>query len=406
MKKTIYTSILAIIFSSFALFSASAELIGQPHRIFEIGMDADFAVANGYWGVGDVLKKDLVIDLTKIAKEMPSDGFTLGFFDSEEAFINLNVNSHFMFSVSAGVEASGNMAVEKELFEILGTGIKIGETKSADVTGYGDVFAHISMSYQTLVDDFAVKITPSYVIPVAYIPKTTAKASVSTTSDGYIRAEARAPVAIYTAIDMDSKDFNISEIMNNGGFDLSFEIERNFLAGLNAGVFGRIPVIPGTLTHKMTTEVYAYAEAYNLLGYLDDSESHETKTGHEDFEYSDANYKVYRPFRLGINANYMPFGSWCKIQPMLAVAVRNPYSGNTVVYPEYSLDLRLSLLASIFNFNIGTAYTSQVFQQKIGFGLNLRIFEIIAQTSLCSTSFAKSFNLNGAGTYIGVRIGF
>ena len=59
MKKIIL-NILAFVFV-FLGFSG-AELY-KPHRIFEIGSDTEFALANSHFKLGDFMVKDLVIDI-------------------------------------------------------------------------------------------------------------------------------------------------------------------------------------------------------------------------------------------------------------------------------------------------------------------------------------------------------
>ena len=204
----------------------------------------------------------------------------------------------------------------------------------------------------------------------------------------------------------DNLGLSAGNLLSGGGFDFSIEAERNWLEGLNAGMYLRIPMIAGTLKHKMSTRVWAKFYEENVLGYLNDTEKHENDSGHDDFTYSDEEYSVHRPFKLGINATYMPFGDWFKIQPAVGFAVRSPYSSDATFYPEYSLDFKLSVVKHIFNFNLGTAYQYQLFQQRFGFSFNFRAVEIMAQASWCGTTFTSSFARNGYGAFVGLRLGW
>lgn len=391
------------------------DLFSKPHRFFEFGIDTNFIFANSSFGLKDVMKEHIEIDLKKISHEMPSSGFKLGFQNSEKVFFDLNLSSRFRFSFFTELESSSHFAISKSLFDLLADGIAVGQSKKVDMTGYSDVFFDVGASFQTIINYFGVKITPTYFIPLVYIPKTKAKASLMTTEGGLIKGEAEADLDIYTAVDMydfmedeksvDNLDLNVAKLLSSGGFDLSFEIERNWIHALNVGLYTRIPVLPGTLKHKMNTRVWAYFYETNALGYLDNTESHEKKHGHDDFTYSGANYKVWRPLRLGLNATYMPFGEWMKIKPRLGFAVREPYSGNAIFYPEYALDFHFSFMRRIFNFNLGTAYQSQIFQHRFGISLNFRMFEIVTQASLCGTDLKASFDRNGYGAMFGVRFG-
>lgn len=433
MKKIFSTTLFASLFSFCAITAAAADdfdgdLISKPHRIFEIGVDASAGFANSSLNFKDVFKKDLVIDLKKISNDMPKDGFSLGLYNEENVFVNLNLSSRFRFGLFTGVEASAHFNIAKDLFDILGDGISANDSKSVDVTGYADIFYNVGASFQTLVKGYAIRVTPTYVVPVVYVPKTKATASVTTNESGLITAHAEADVDIYTAVNMhdfmedeksiDNLDLAVGDILSNGGFDLSLEVERNWLHGFNAGLYTRIPIIGGKLNNRMSTRVYV--DEWRTEGLINDilddtltdskpevHHGYKDEDGEEhDYKYSDDTYKVYRPLKLGLNATYMPFGSWLKIQPSLGFAVRNPYSGDAIFYPEYALDLRLSLVKSIFNFNVGTAYQNQVFQQRFGFALNLRAIEIITQASLCGTNLLASFRRDGYGAFIGFRMGF
>lgn len=426
MKKIFKSSIFIAIFSfltgtslfaDFSAFDFQGDLLSRPSRYFEIGTDSDETIANNAFGLKDVLQKNIVLDLTKLAKDLSSSGFTAGIHSKDRLFINLNLSSRFRFSIFTEVEENAYMNISKDLFEILGEGLSKNQSKTVDVEGYGDIYTNIGFSFQTLIKSYGVKITPVYFIPLLHIPKTTATGKITTSQSGAIRAEAESYVDIYTSVDMhdfmenekkiDNLDLTAGNFLSNGGFDLSLEIERNWLNPLNAGLYARIPIFAGTLKHKMSTKVYAWAYETNALGYFDNTEDHDTDYGHTDFQYYDETYKVYRPLKLGLNATYMPFGDWFKIKPAFGFALRNPYtSGQRKFYLEYALDLRISLVKHIFNFNLGTAYQNQIFQQRFGFGLNFRVIEILAQASICGTSFTSSFTRKGYGGYVGLRIGF
>ncbi|MBR1721666.1 MAG: hypothetical protein IJ727_04150 [Treponema sp.] len=407
-------------------------MLSKPSRFFEIGADSNTSFANNTFGLKDILTKDVKIDFQKITDDMPDSGFKLGFYSKEKAFVNMNISSRFRFSFFTDIESSGMFNISKDFFDILGSGIDVGETKKIDITTYADVFLDLGFSFQTLVGGYGIKITPTYYVPLLYVPTTTATAKMSMNSDGEIKANASAQMDVYTAVNMENyieddadkdKDINVEEILSNGGFDISLEIERNWLHGLNAGLYTRLPILPGKLNYKMSTLVYADFYEENLMTFVTDSdrEKPKPKSGHvkpstynpdnhddeeDGFEYSEDSYKAYRPFKFGLNATYMPWGQWLKIQPSLGFAVRNPYTSDAIFYMEYALDFRLSMLARIFNVNFGTAYQNKIFQHRFGLAINLRALEIISQVSMCGTSFISTFHTTGYGALVGVRIGF
>ena len=437
MRKHITASFFAPLLAVLPLSAAfstdfSGDLLSRPSRAFEIGMDADFAFANNTFGLKDILTKNVKVDFQQMTDDMPKSGFTLGFHDTEKTFINLNASSRFRFSLFTGVESSGIFNISKDFFDIFGSGIDVGETKKIDITTYADVFYDLGFSFQTIVMGYGIKLTPAYYVPLIYVPKTTATARMTTNKDGLIHAYTEAMLDVYTAVDMENyidsdadgdKEIDIQDILSNGGFDLSLEIERNWLHGLNAGLYTRIPIRPGTLNYKMSTLVYADFKEENLMNFVTDSdhEPKEKSSGHvkpstynpknhddeeKGFEYTEDSYRAYRPLKFGLNATYMPWGQWFKIQPALGFGIRGPYTGDAVFYMEYALDFRISVLHRIFNMNFGTAYQNQIFQHRFGLAINLRALEIISQVSMCGTSFLSTFRTAGYGALVGVRIGF
>ncbi len=395
-----------------ALFATSvvyAELY-TPHRFVEWGVETTAGVSNSYFCVPDYLQKEIVFDLQEIANDLSGKGLCFDVLGEATTFFNINLGKKFRLGFFAGVEASGYLNVADDLFNVLGKGITIGDTQNFSISGYGDVFATAGVSFYTTWRGWGIKVQPTYFVPVAYVADATATVKAENNSDGSIEVRAEAPVDIYTVIDMDTIDGGvtadqISEAAKNGGFDLSLEVERRVLRTLDVGVFTRIPIVPGRLGYKMTAYMYAYYVENGLLNYLSETEEHDSDNGIEDIVYSTASYKVHRPFRLGAEAAWRPFGKWMTFRPELALAVRNPYSSDMVVYPEYNLGAELSLF-NILGLTAATGYQNRVFVQSLCLMLNARVVELDIGASLRGADFTRSFNLSGAGAFAAVKIGF
>lgn len=423
MKMT--KKIKGILFLLSAVLSSAGADLYKPHRIFEIGSDTEVLAANSHFKLDEIMVKDLVIDVKDWYDSMPDKGLSFATHVSEKAFMNVNATSHVRLSFFTGAEVNGYFNLDKELFRILAEGTDLNEDEKFELNFYGDAFYDAGFSFQTLIRDFGVKISPAVYVPLVYVRPTTASAHLEMSEDGRISAKAEAPVKIFTAVDMkgtfdgddDDDDeeeseewydeISAAELLRNAGFDLSFEVERNFFHGFNASVFGRIPILPGKLKHKMTTNLSAYFYETNALGIIEgeDIEAHDFDYDTDDFEYSDANEKVFRPLRLGLQASYRPFGEWITIRPRLNFVLRDPYSSDIQFFPEYDLTAELSLF-EILGLSIGTGYDYKIFSQHLGIMLNLRAVEILAKVSLASTDFVNSFKYAGAGGFVGVRIGF
>ncbi len=417
MKKLhlLSTFVFCVISSGFAFADQNmAADMYKPNRYFEIGVDAEAGAANNYFSTSNLLVKDLVLDFNQIASDISDDGLQFAANTHDKVFMNLNIGEKCMLSFFGGVDAAGSFNISHDLFEFLAEGIDIGQTRKVDVTGQFESFIHAGVSLQTKIKGFAVKVSPSYFVPLFYIPETTATGSLSTKATGEIQAYASAPIEIYSCVslqgildDSESPEVAVGEIMSNGGFDLSLALERRWLTSLDAGIFTRIPIIPGKLPYKATTSYYASFETNGVLAKLSDSEEHTSDHGHTDWEYFEDSHKLHRPLKVGLNASYRPMGGakWLRINPMAGLAVRNPYTSDSEVYLEYSLDMLLSIF-NIVNFTVGTSYLDEVFYQKAGIGFNFRVIEIICQARLAGTDFTTSFSGTGASAYAGVRIGF
>ncbi len=399
--------------AAFADENLAADLY-KPNRYFEIGVDSEAGGANNYFSTSNLLVKDLVIDFNQISNDISDDGLQFGVATHEKAFVNLNIGEKCRLSFFGGVDATGFMSISHDLFAFLAEGIEIGETRKVDVTGHFETFVHAGVSLQTKIKGFAVKFMPSYFVPLVYVPETTATGSLSTKETGEIKAYASAPVEVYSCVSLQSMlddnkipEIAVNEILSNGGFDFGLALEKRFFPSLDAGLFTRIPIVAGTLKHKASTSYYASFETNGLLGKLSDSEEHNSEHGHTDWEYSEEDFKIHRPLKVGLNASCRPFGGakWFRINPMAAIAVRNPYTSDSKIYAEYSLDALISAF-NIFNLTFGTSYLDEMFYQKLGFGFNFRVIEIICQARLAGTDFATSFSGTGASAYAGVRIGF
>jgi len=426
MKKILLISLLSFFSLSAALATDfSGDLLSRPHRVFEIGFDSDTTIANNLLSLEKILTKNVEVDLQTVSDHLTDSGLIFALHEKDKFFIDLNVSSRFRFSFFTDVESSLRFNIPKSLFDILDSGLMVGESKDFDMKIYGDVFYDLGFSFQTIISGYGVKLTPTYFIPLFYVPKTTGTATFITDQSGMILGSAEAHVDIYTIINMQdsvenkkSPEIEVGELISKGGFDFSVEVERNWMHGLNAGFYTRIPLKPGSLDYKMSTMAWAYFYESNPLGYLNKTEFHETKHGYakpstyateneeEGFDYSEDTYKAYRPLKFGLNATYMPWGQWFKIQPALGFAVRNPYTSDAEFYMEYALDLNFSFLRRFLNVNFGTAYQNQIFQHSFGLGLNIRALEFISKLSMCGTSFLSTFHTSGYGIFVGFRMGF
>ena len=412
MKRQI-TFLFAAIFLLFA-FRAEAE-IHNVKRFFEVGIDTTFGFSNNYFDLRDILVEDIVFNLQKIADGMPDDGWVIDFQSDMHNYVQFGIDDNFRFKFYANIEGSGYMNIEKSLFEVLGNGYSVGDKGTFNLDAYADLFLDTGVSFSKTVKGIGFTLGASYFMPLIYVPDTKATVSYGTSSSGLIYTYAQAPVTIYSAMSLESliedSSFTQEEIsdlleslMTNGGFDISFSVEKQVVRTLNLGLFTRVPIIPGHLKYKASTVYSAWFYETNFLGYIDETEESDYDYTHDDFTYSSADYTVHRPFKLGIEGAWRPFGSWCTFAPMLAFVIRNPYSSDYICYPEYSLSADFTLI-KIFGLFFETAYLNRVFTQRIGLSINAHLVELSFKAGFRSADFLNSFGWTGATLTAGIKAG-
>lgn len=408
MKKLIFTML------AFSVLSALHADFKKPTRTVEIGIDAEAGASNSYLGLKDIFKEQIVIDLKEIAAQMNGEGLTFDFY--AKAGFHTSIQGEFnRYTFFTNLESSGYANVPQEMFDILSEGIKVGDDKEMELHAYGDVFLETGFSYYKKWDNLAISIRPAFVVPILYVEDATAKVSYYMKEDGRIGTRVDAPLTVYSALGLQpfvDNDFNsdditgsIGNIARGGGFDLSLAVEKKLLKTLDGSIYTRIPIVPGTLNNKMTARYWAFAYENNLLGYLDDTEEHDADWGKEDVEYSSADYSVFRPFRLGVEGMWRPFGNWSYFKFGLGLAVRNPYSSNAIVYPEGELSADFKIL-NIIGFNFGAFYANRVWTQKVGVMINCHVLEIDAFAGFRCADFSRTFNMTGAAAGVSVKMGW
>ena len=402
-------------FLSFICISLLSGEINRYNRKIEFGVEAEGGFSNNYIKATDMLVKDLVIDITELADDLYGKDFVVDFNAEAKTWFAFNFSEKFRLNFFWGVDASGYSAISQSLFDLLCKGFEVNSNETIDIKMFGDVFALSGFTFKTKIKDYGLHLTPALFTPLFHINETKATARYTSNEDGLIRAEADLPLNVYSIVDLDGIEDNVkdsafvqdmvSEIIKNTGFDFTGEIERPFGENLDLGLFTRIPIVPGRLKYKAYKRYWGVFEQQNALGLLNETNSYTKEYGDDDAVYSKVTKTVHRPFILGLEGAWRPFGKWCTILPKVNLAVRNPYSSEAEVYGEYSLTADLRIL-NIIGLKAATAYENLIFKHTLGFMLNTRIFEIDTGIQVRGADFERSFGVTGLAAYAGVKFGF
>lgn len=372
-------------------------------RFFEIqiGVPADFS--NNAISLDDIFKKELTLDLAKIANEMPSEGLNL--IVDAKPYVAINLNIAFIhLGMSAGVDVYEKMGISKDFFDFLGKGNEVGETLTFDFNNYTDLFAFCEADVGIDFSNFSIHVTPSLFVPIFSSSGSVAKVTFLNDEEGNINLNMNTNFSVYS--NFDKYDENIlSDLFSNGnGFDVGVSASLPFGRKLVFSGKARIPIVPGSYQYKYSS----YYEATTTMNLLDSSlNSSETNGNIKDFSKEVLEEKIYinRPMKFNLYADYLLVGNVLKLRAGGGMGVFRPFLTDSFTYPEYYFSAGINLFDFI-KASISTEYTSQIFKHQIALGINVRLIELDCGVSLQSTDFMKSFSNNGFGAYAIVSIGF
>ncbi len=413
MKK-ILTFLCIAVFGTALSFSE----INKPSRLVEFGFDENMGVSNNTLGLTDILVQDLVIDLNAIADGIPSGGFNFDGMENFDSHVSVNLKN-LRFKVSSTIDASGSFNISKNLFTFLadgnGSGGTADETFSASM--YGDVFFVTSAEASVRIKRILFSFIPALVVPVVHVEALNPTATYTSSSDGTITATASSDIAFYSFESMDnlesltssSSEEILSSLFKGSGFDFTAKAQYPWNKQIDFGAYMRVPIVPGRLSEKSSMSATVSYETDGILSSLLSSDSDSSSLDYDVSDFtseSGVTYNISRPFRMGLEGEIRPIDTFVHLSlyGMAGFGVRYPYTSNAAFYPEYTLRAGVSLF-NVLGLKIGTEYLKQVFIHELSLMLNAHLLEIDMAVSLQSSDFVNSFNMDGFGLGLGVKMG-
>jgi hypothetical protein len=379
-------------------------------RWFEVGFDAGVGVANNFVGVSDILKQNIIIDMTKIGTEINKNGISLGFNVDADVFINMNFVEKWGFGLFSTVSGSVNLNLPKSIFTLVSEGNINQHSQSGSITAFGGIFADagVDIHARPLKDNkLKVSLIPAAFLPIMYIPKASVGFKLSadnalavTTEEADINVYA--PVPLKGLINGDFSDIStdMNGYMDQLGFDLSLAGEYALFPFLDVGASVKnIPIVPSELKNRMNIHV-AETEVINVDGLLG-GDIPEVEIPEYDSVYDTTSYKVKRPMRFDIYGMLKPFSRDLFIfKPDIGVTFLTPDET-----PHFNFNLEAQLNTPVIILHASTGYEELLWRHRVLFGLNLRLVEIDIGLDLRSQDFLQSFKMSGAGVTVGARVG-
>ncbi|MDR2798608.1 MAG: hypothetical protein LBB80_09715 [Treponema sp.] len=386
---------LCLVLSSILSLHLYAE---KPRRFVEFGLDAGVGLANNLTGVRDIMKKNIYLDLNSLSHSIKQGGVNLNTDIDTAVFFNFNMGEIWGFGISGGVEGAINGNIPKSIFTLITEGNINQHVLEGDLTVFGSIFADAAIDVHAKFGKLRVGIVPALYVPLIYIPKSTINYGLD--SEERLYAWAESDIKVYSPFSLE--DLDPSVVMQGSGFDLSLQGEYALLSMLDVGgTLSHIPLGGAVLHHQMRI----YSEKIEING---DTLLTDQNLNIPEFElkqeYTTGSYRVFRPLRFDVYALWRPLRvDFFTIRPNIGFT--HVLGEGIPPYFNAGLELRLNVLRVLF-FHLGTGYEESLWKHRLGFALNLRIFELDLEAGLRSQDLDKSFNLQGASVKVGLRFGF
>lgn len=392
-------------------FFEKEQLLVIPRRILEIGFKNDFGLSNNFFTAKDFFVKELVIDLPAMADDVPDEGWQIDFLLNSELYCNFVLNRKWQFGFANGIESYGFANISKKLFDYLGNGFNLYESLYVDGKVDADAFFYTQAKVGFNIKGFHITAKPSLVKALVHAESSKMYASYQNGKDGSTKTSALAVLSFYGGTDLEpifENDFSFSslagDLFKDLGFDLEACVEHKIIDGLQAGIYTRIPMVPSTLSYSADWE-FSFNYEVDSLKTLLQGDAEDPEFEDDKKTYGTASYKLHRPFRLGLEAAWRPFGEWSTIRGLIGLGVKKPYTGDASAFVEYNLGYEVLLLKT-FAAWVSSSYQEEIFKHEVGLGVNLRMAEIDLGISLQGSNFKYSFSGSGVGAYLNMCFGF
>lgn len=401
--------ILACIFAVSVISTAAFSKNWFSQRFFEVKVGADVDFSNNLFALNDFMKKDLVIDLRKIADECPKNGFNIRA-DVEPSFaLNLNILD-FNFGLSSGVQMYESMEFSKDLFDFLGYGNSIGQTMNFGFKNDTDVFAFTQVDVGFKLGRLKIKAQPAIFLPIISIRGGGGSVTVLNDDDGNLSVGMNMNMDVYSISELKKADEGSgvtvdpdklqSTIIDGYGFDIGGGVTYSFTKTFDLEATCRIPILPGRLNYKSNIQG---GSDYNVkLTDFNNSEKTDRETTVTNVKET---LMINRPMKLDVYADKDLLGSLFNARAGAGFGIRRPFSDAAVFYPEYYLGFTVNLI-DIVKVRVSTEYTDQLFKHELGTTLNVRVVQFDIGVSSQSSSFKKSMAVAGLGGYAYLTMGF
>ena len=251
-------------------------------------------------------------------------------------------------------------------------------------------------------------------MPVLHAESSDITASLDNGVSGSVKAAASSTVRLYSYADMrplfDCRSGGSFEAGNiraeHIGFDLALAAETQVLRTLQCGAYMRIPFVPGRIDNLASAAVSMGYEAESLPALIEGASPDGTSYSISSITYGKERIWIHRPFRMGAELAWRPFGNWMTFGAMLGLGVRYPYTRKAKAYADYDFSIDISTPFKIIGITLASVRYNEICAQRVTLMLNARVLEIDVGAEVQSADFVTSLKAGGAGAFVKVSMGF
>jgi len=374
---------------------------------FEFGYDLGIGFDNDFISMGNLFKKEIVINLDKVDDILGEDGLNINVDGEGGIFVNImNFDIYggvWDFGFFSGVEGGINFNVPQSLFTLISEGNIKKHSSSGMISASGAVFSNTGVRASAKYGKLRLGARPTLYTPIIFIPKSGIDYRLETEEE--IELTTSGTIDIYSPVGEDGEFTGLKF-----GLDMTFEGEYELFPFLSlGGTFSGVPIAPAKLENRMRltmSDVNFHISGEELM----DGDDISTKI--PDFDsiefdesYDKTAFYVFRPLRFDVYAHYNPYKN-----DLLAVIVRpnigfsvdiNNKEGFFNAGAEGQLNIK-----DMFVVHLGTGYEESIWKHRLGFLLNFRAFEFYTEAALRSSDFGGSFTAQGFGLQFGMHFGW
>jgi hypothetical protein len=374
-------------------------------RIIEVSViDARMQFGNNLIGMGDILKKEILLDFDLLNSRIDDKGVGLNMGLDLNA-MRISVNPTERWGGSLGFNASGrfDLTIPKELLNLIVEGNKDKLKNEGEFIISGSLFYEIGLSAHgtlpVLDDKLTIGVAPAFYSPLFYIPKSGIKYTLDT--DDKLLIDANGKFMAYTAaLNPDAPD------LFKGGVDVSLSAEYALFKRLDIGLtLSHIPLIPASLDSGYELSFASKGGAIMNITDLTDFESTMNEpeiTGGDNFTSLPAK-TILRPLRFDFYNIYRPFNDdILSVRPNIGFTALN---ASEEVYLNMGTRVTLDL-ARIFALYLDSGLEEGLWRHKLGFELNLRAFELDLEAGMRSQNYLTSWMGSGLLVKLGIAVGW